>query len=109
MELINNNTYPFGRAAASQANSKINTARDTTGGTGNASMQMEGEDELGAVTSPIELLAEFEALDVNKMIDNYVIPNVNYTTGEHLTVSKEMREFLVGMMHYEGNDRVTAL
>lgn len=118
LEIINNNCYPFGKSSAgSRAGSVPSTARQTNTPGSNprmARMASDGTDAFadeldpGAITSPIELLAELEDLAVDKLIDGYIIPHLS-REGSNVCITRQLREFLTGMMHYESNDRSTAL
>jgi serine/threonine protein kinase len=95
LEIINNNCYPFGRGGSNA---------------GSAAGGMFDDSEDGGIMSPIELLAELEQLDVNKLLDNYILPNINNKGGGgRICITEQLREFITGMMHYESNDRSSAL
>lgn len=47
------------------------------------------------ILSPIELLAEFETLSVNKLLDSYILPNIN-ATGGNICITSQLREFITG-------------
>jgi serine/threonine protein kinase len=78
LEMLNNNVYPFGRS--------------------------EGED-VNMITSPIDLLGEFENLDVNKLLDEYILPNAHFNIG----ISIELRDFLALILQYDPLARPSAL
>jgi serine/threonine protein kinase len=100
LEIINNNCYPFGRGGSH--------AGSTNAPNGVGGMFDDSED--GGIMSPIELLAELEQLDVNKLLDNYILPNINNKGGGgRICITEQLREFITGMMHYESNDRSSAL
>ena len=99
LEIINNNCYPFGRGASNPGSSNHGEIN------GNGGMFDEGD---GGIMSPIELLAELETLSVNKLLDGYILPNIN-SSGGNICVTGQLREFITSMVHYESNDRSSAL
>ena len=91
LEMINNNVYPFGKPFVG------------SGGSGGGGQFADDEDNY--IASPIDLLGEFEHLDVNVMLDTIILPNAVPNMGASL----ELREFLKEILKYDANVRPTAL
>jgi len=82
LEIINNNCYPFGKG--SSWNSKPNSrGKLSTQGGGFSSSNPFEDDNDGGILSPLDLLAELEDLSVDRLLDGYILPNINQQSPKH--------------------------